>query len=201
MCANFEKAIATARWHSDPPAMPRALRDVDPGLFHVYAHSVWAADALFRDDEDRLTFLRELARATSRVGWTCLGYCLMTTHYHLVLDVGADVLPKGMHSLNFRYASSFNARHAMKGHVHGRRYGARRLTDETDLLDAFKYVARNPVEAMLCKRPEQWRWSSYAATIGLADQDSFVDPGRVLRCFRDPLEFARAELRRFVEEP
>jgi putative transposase len=181
--------------------MPRALRDVEPGLFHVYVHSVWAADALFRDAEDRMTFLRELARVTSRVGWTCVGYCLMTTHYHLVLDVGEDVLPKGMHSLSFRYASSFNARHAMKGHVHGRRYGARRLMSETDLLDAFKYVARNPVEAMLCEHPEQWVWSSYAATVGLAKQQPFVDPRRVLSCFSDPLEFAQAELRRFVAEP
>jgi REP-associated tyrosine transposase len=180
--------------------MPRGPRDVEPGLFHVYAHAVWAADALFRDDEDRLTFLRELALATSRVGWTCVGYCLMTTHYHLVLDVANDMLPKGMHSLSFRYASSFNARHAMKGHVHGRRYGARRLTSEADLLGAFKYVARNPVEAMLCERPEQWHWSSYAATIGLATQHSFVDPRLVLSCFEDPLEFARAGLRRFVEE-
>jgi putative transposase len=181
--------------------MPRAPRDVAPGLFHVYAHSVWAADALFRDDDDRLMFLRELTLATSRVGWTCLGYCLMTTHYHLVLDVGEAALPKGMHALNFRYASSYNGRHAMKGHVHGRRYGARRLTTEIDLLDAFKYVVRNPVEAMLCERPEQWVWSSYAATIGLATQQSFVEPDRILRCFRGPLEFARAELRRFVEEP
>ena len=125
----------------------------------------------------------------------------MTTHYHLVLDVGKDVLPKGMHSLSFRYASSFNARHAMKGHVHGRRYGARRLASEADLLEAFKYVARNPVEAMLCERPEHWVWSSYAATIGLATQHSFVDTRRVLSCFRGPLEFARAELRRFVEKP
>jgi len=181
--------------------MPRPPRDVDPGLFHVYSHSVWAADALFRDDEDRLTFLRELALATARVGWTCLGYCLMSTHYHLVLDVGADALPKGMHSLAFRYASYFNVRHAMKGHVHGRRYGCRRLTDDADLLGAFKYVANNPVEAMLCEKPEDWKWSSYAATIGLAEQASFVDPSRVLRCFADPLEFARAALRRHVNEP
>jgi putative transposase len=181
--------------------MPRPLRDTEPGLFHVYAHSVWAADALFKDDEDRLTFLRELARAGGRVGWTCIAFCLMNTHYHLVLDVQAGALPKGMHSLAFRYASWFNFKHAMKGHVHGRRYGARRLVDDTDLLGAFKYVVRNPVEAMLCEKAEEWPWSSYPATIGLAKPHSFVDPRRVLGCYEDPLEFARAALRRHVDEP
>lgn len=181
--------------------MARSPRDVEPGVFHVYAHCVWAADAFFRDDEDRMVFLRELALATARVGWRCLSYCVMGTHYHLVLDVDAGVLPKGMHSLNFRYASHFNFRHAMKGHVQGRRYGARRLTDEDDLLGVFKYIARNPVEAFLCEKPEDWPWSSYAATVGLAESASFVDPRPVLRCFNDPLEHARAALRRHVAEP
>ena len=125
----------------------------------------------------------------------------MGTHYHLVLDVAAGVLPRGMHSLNFRYASHFNYRHAMKGHVQGRRYGARRLTDEADLLEAFKYVARNPVEAFLCAKPEDWPWSSYAGTIGLTEPASFVDPSLVLRCYGNTLEHARAALRRHIAEP
>src|SRR5579859_5310765 len=101
--------------------MPRPPRDLAPGLFHVYTHAVWAADGLYRDDTDRLTFVRELARTTSRTGWRCLSFCLMGTHYHLILDVDAGVLAKGMHYLNFRYATHYNERHAMKGHVHGRR--------------------------------------------------------------------------------
>jgi REP-associated tyrosine transposase len=170
-------------------------------MFHVYVHSVWAADALFWDDEDRLTFIRELALATARTGWRCLAFCLMGTHYHLILDVDAGALPKGMHSLNFRYASWFNQRHDMKGHVQGRRYGARRIRSDGDLLDVFKYVARNPVEAMLCRAPQEWPWSTYAATVGLAKLHSFVDPGPIVRCFAGAAELARAALRRFVEDP
>jgi hypothetical protein len=75
--------------------MPRPPRDLAPGLFHVYTHSVWAADALFRDDDDRLTFVRELARTTARTGWRCLSFCLMGTHYHLIVDVDTGVLAKG----------------------------------------------------------------------------------------------------------
>lgn len=180
--------------------MARPPRDVEPGFFHVYAHCVWATDRLFADDEDRLTFLRELARATARCGWTCIGYCLMGSHYHLVVGVDRGILPKAMHALNFRYAMHFNERHAMKGHVHGRRYGARRLEGETGLLQGYKYVVKNPSNADLCGAPEEWRWSSYAAALGLRKQDSFVDSSRVLRCFADPVEAARAALRRYVAE-
>ena len=181
--------------------MARQLRDVEPGTFHVYAHCVWAADAFFRNDDDYQVFLRELALATSRVEWTCIGYCLMRTHYHLILDVDAGALPRGMHSLNFRYASYFNIQHSMKGHVQGRRYGSRRLVDEDDFLGLYKYVANNPCEAMLCERPEDWQLSSYGATVGIGELATFVNPTPVLRCFGEPLEFARAGLRRFVGEP
>jgi REP-associated tyrosine transposase len=181
--------------------MPRGLRDVSAGCFHVYTHSVWAADALFRDDTDRLVFLRELVRAIDKARWTCLAFCLMKTHHHLVLEVEDGALPLGMHALNFRYACSFNDRHKMKGHVHGSRYGARRLVDETALLDGFRYVVRNPVEAMLCESPAQWPWSSYAGTIGAADRHSFVDASKVLACFSGSQELRMAELQRRVEEP
>jgi hypothetical protein len=52
--------------------MARQLRDRSAGLFHVYTHSVWAAE-LFRNDRDRVVFLRELVRAIEKAGWTCVG--------------------------------------------------------------------------------------------------------------------------------
>ena len=106
----------------------------------MYTHGVWAADELFRDDVDRMVFLRELVRAGAKVEWDCLAFCLMDTHYHLLLEVDDGALPRGMHSLNFRYAGQFNDRHAMKGHVMGARYDSVRIEDDEHLLNAFKYV-------------------------------------------------------------
>lgn len=180
--------------------MPRPPRDLDAGVFHVYAHSVWAADALFRDDQDRLAFERELARTTARAGWRCLSFCLMGSHYHLILDVDARVLAKGMHYLNFRYATYFNERHGMKGHVQGRRYDARRIRSSAVLRIVTKYVARNPVEAGLCEKPEDWRFGSYAGTIGLREQHSFVDDRLILEGFHALAAYARTSLRNFVEK-
>lgn len=179
--------------------MARGPRDTSAGIFHVYTHSVWAAAKLFLDDNDRAGFLRELARATAKVGWTCREYCLMGSHYHLLLEVDDGALPLGMHALNFRYAMTFNGRHAMRGHVFGARYGARRVEDEGDLTNTFRYIALNPVEAGLCDDPASWPWSSYAGTIGVAQPSSFVDATTVLRCFGGGDEISMARLRRYVE--
>lgn len=178
--------------------MARRPRDTEPGIFHVFTHAVWAADALYRDDADRMRFLRELSLATEKTAWRCLAYCLMGTHYHLLLDVDANVLARGMHSLNFRYAAGFNARHSMRGHVLGTRYNANRIDGEAELLWRFRYVVLNPVEAGLCERPEDWPWSSYAATIGLAPRQPFVDDSLVLSCLDGPREVAASRLRRYV---
>lgn len=169
-------------------------------MFHVYTHSVWAAPALFRDDTDRMIFLTELARAAKKARWTCLAFCLMTTHYHLVVEVDDRALPAGMHALNFRFAAQFNRRHAMKGHVLGARYGSRRLSDAQSLLDLFRYVVRNPVDAMLCQSPADWAWSSYPGLIGRAEAPSFVDATRIVEHFEGAPEIALGRLRRFVEE-
>jgi putative transposase len=179
----------------------RRPRDVEQGIFHVFAHSVWAADALYRDDADRLRFIRELARSTNKFGWTCIAFCLMGTHYHLILEVERGVLPAGMHALNFRYAAGFNARHKMKGHVLGTRYNSFRLRSEASLLHRFKYVARNPVEAGLCASAEEWSWSSYPGTIGVSAPHSFVDASAVLACIEGPHDLALGWLRRYVKDP
>lgn len=144
-------------------------------------------------------FIRELARATAAAEWRCLAYCLMGTHYHLLLDVDAEAMPRGMHSLNFRYAMAFNSRHQMRGHVHGTRYNAFRIEGDADLLSRFKYVALNPVEAGLCASPATWRWSSYAATVGLVMPQPFVTDDLVLSCLNGPREVAIGRLRAYVE--
>jgi REP element-mobilizing transposase RayT len=179
--------------------MARALRDIGAGFFHVYTHCVWAARAHFRDDVDRSTFLRELGRVTKDVEWTCIGFCLMPSHYHLIVRVEHGVLPRAMQSLNWRYAIEFNLRHAMRGHAQFARYGARRIKDEADLVGCYRYVMRNPVEAGLCLTPAEWPWSSYAGTIGLAPSSSFVDDALLLAAFGDVYEHAVAGLRLVVD--
>ena len=181
--------------------MPRRPRDKGAGSFHVWVHCVWASRTLFRDDTDRMVFLRKLADTTALSGWTCIGFCLMRSHYHLVVNVGDGVLPAAMFKLNLGYARDHNRRYGLRGHVQYDRYGARRLDDCDRLKEAYKYVMRNPCAAGICESPADWPWSSYRGTVGLATPHTFIDDSLILACFEGSREAAVARLRAFVEEP
>lgn len=105
-----------------------------------------------------------------------------------------------MQSLNWTYARAFNARHALRGHVQFDRYGSRRIVDSDDLLGRYAYVANNPVRAGICRLPQEWPWSSYAGTVGLAPAHSFVNAATVLRCLDGRLLDPQTALRWRVEK-
>src|SRR5213078_4354641 len=91
--------------------MPRLRRsDLPDGVFHVTARGV-AGTAVFRDDEDRRLFLGLLGRTVDRHEWTCHAFCLMGTHYHLVVQATRKDVSAGIQWLNGTYAQSFNRRH------------------------------------------------------------------------------------------
>jgi hypothetical protein len=79
------------------------------------------------------------------------------------------------------------------------RYWSRRKDTPAALLAAFRYVARNPVAAGLADRPEDWRWSSYGAAVGVSDMFDFVDTAPVLSELGATREAQVRALRRFVE--
>jgi REP element-mobilizing transposase RayT len=180
--------------------MAHQLRDKSAGTFHVYTHCVWAARLHFRDDIDRVEFLRGLARVTAKWEWRCLGFCLMRTHYHLIVEVGEGVLPGAMQSLNHPYSCHFNRRHGLRGHTQFRRYGSRRIVDAHDLIQTYAYAMNNPVEAGACPNASAWPWSSFRGTLGLSEANSFIDDGPLMGCFRreiDPVVALRRAVERF----
>jgi REP-associated tyrosine transposase len=168
-----------------------------PGLFHVWTHSVWTS-VLYRDDIDRMSFVTELAATTADFQWRCIGFCVLTTHYHFIIETFDESLGVGMKRLNLRHAARFNGRHSLRGHVVGGRYKSKRITTQEQLLTTYRYVARNALDAGLCESPGDWPWGSYRSLIKPAESCTFVDISRVTDCFR-PEETAVEQLRRFVE--
>jgi putative transposase len=176
--------------------MPRP-RDFAPGIFHITAHSVRSTE-LYRDDIDRMRFLTEVAGTVDKYGWTCMEVCLLTTHYHVLVETFDESLPLGMHRINFRHACRFNSRYGLRGHAFDARYYSDRITGDAHLLAAYAYVARNPVEAGLCSTCEAWPWSSHSA-LSAGQPMTFVDASQVLGCFGNDPGLALERLRSFVD--
>ena len=176
-------------------ASPRG--NVPAGTYHVTTRS-GGPIPIFIDDQDRTCFCMLLMRTIKRARWICHSFCLMTTHYHLLLEVPEDALQGGMHVLNGNYAMRFNARHGRSGHLFGERYCCRRVASDGHLLQLLRYIARNPVEAGLVARPSDWYWSSYRGCAALDAGFPFVDSSFVRSYFGADREQAVAQLRAFV---
>jgi putative transposase len=121
--------------------------------------------AIYRDASDRRNFLSLLALAVHQYEWTCHAFCLMTNHYHMVLDTTRENLSDGMQLLNGDYAQGFNGKYRRWGHVFGGRFWCRSL-DEDELEHVCLYVMENPVRAGLCKHSADWPWSACRFELG-----------------------------------
>ena len=98
------------------------------------------------------------------------------------------------------HAQLFNQRHERRGHVFRARYYAGLVETDGHALQVLRYVALNPVNAGLCARPQDWPWSSYAATAGLAPVSRCLTTEWVLGLFGIDERLARRRLRAFVED-
>ena len=178
--------------------MARPLRIQYPGaLYHVTSRGN-ARHPIFRDDLDRKTFLDLLNAVTEDSRWLCHGYCLMTNHYHLVVETPEANLSGGMRQLNGVYTMRFNWRHRTVGHVLQGRFKAILIQKESHLLEVCRYVVLNPVRAQDVKKPEEWKWSSYLGTAGLAKPHDCLTVDWVLGQFGKTRRLAEKAYRDFV---
>jgi REP-associated tyrosine transposase len=198
MSVEFHDSAPAASSSSYGGWMARALRKQVAGLtYHVTSRGN-RREAIFRDEIDRYRFLGLLAGTVRRCEWLCHAYCLMTTHYHLLVTTPHPNLARGMQRLNGSHGSGFNSRHKLTGHVFQGRYHSVIVEREPQLLELVRYIALNPVRAGLCATPEDWPWSSYRYTLGLDEKPAFLARDFLLECFAENPERAPAQLRNFV---
>lgn len=135
----------------------------------------------FCTDEDYRFFLEKLSDALTKHGCELHAYVLMTNHVHLlVTEQTMDGLPKAMQSLGRYYVQYFNYCYKRTGTLWEGRYKATLIDSETYLLVCMRYIELNPVRADMVTHPSDYRWSSYAANAGGA-QDPLVTQHEVYR--------------------
>jgi REP element-mobilizing transposase RayT len=174
--------------------MPYIPRDESPGYHHVVTRGN-NKRVIYKTEHDRELFCGTVDLVARKYGWTVLAYCLMRNHYHLVIRVGDQGLAAGMCRLNTAYAIRFNVEHGRINHLFGKRYWNRRLQTDDELFNAIRYVIRNPVMDGGQKPLESYRWTSYAATIGLAFSNIKLARDELLGFYGRTPEIAVAEFR------
>jgi REP element-mobilizing transposase RayT len=103
------------------PRLPR--RQIPDGLYHVTTRGN-RRQPIVLEDRDCEVFLVLLGKVVKRLGWKVHAYCLMTNHYHLLVETPNADISVGMQLLNGQYAQAFNRRHGYEGHLFERRFAA-----------------------------------------------------------------------------
>ncbi|HET9032971.1 MAG TPA: transposase [Dokdonella sp.] len=180
--------------------MARPLRlEFAGALYHVTSRGD-RREAIFEDDADREQFLSVLADVVADFNWICHAYCLMTNHYHLLIETPDGNLSKGMRQLNGVFTQASNRRHARSGHLFQGRFKAILVDADSYLLELARYVVLNPVRAGMVRDPGKWPWSSYRAMIGDESAPVWLATDGLLAAFAKRRADARKRYIRFVAE-
>jgi len=118
---------------------------------------------LFTGASDYLLFERTLESALARLPMRVFAYCLMPTHFHLLLWPKRDGdVSQFLKWLTATHAKRWNESHGNigGGAVYQSRFKCVWVEDDAHLLRAWRYIERNPLTADLVVRAEDWRWCS-----------------------------------------
>ncbi len=141
--------------------MARPLRIEYAGAFYHITARGNARQDIYLTDADRSAFLALLAQTCGRYDWRCHAYCLMSNHYHLLLETNQPTLSTGMKFLNGLYTQHFNRQHHRTGHLYQGRFKGILVERDAYLLELARYIVLNPVQASMVRSAKDWPWSSY----------------------------------------
>lgn len=155
--------------------MPRQPREFASGeTFHLTSRGVDKRD-IFLDDRDRRRFVIRLGLAIEERPVSCLAYCLMGNHVHLLLCGEGHGISSVMRDVLGGHARFFNKKYGRSGHLFGDRFHAVHIESTAQLHAAIRYIALNPIRAGMVQHPREWLWGSFAALAAGTVQPGTLD--------------------------
>jgi putative transposase len=144
-------------------------RVVVPGYPHHLTQRGNRRQRTFFRKDDYQAYRELMAEWCGQCGVEVWAYCLMPNHVHLIaVPESEDGLRRAVGEAHRRYTRRVNFREGWRGHLWQGRF-ASFVMDEYYLLACARYIERNPVRAGLCRRPQDYPWSSAAAHLGGKD--------------------------------
>jgi REP element-mobilizing transposase RayT len=157
--------------------------------YHIY-NSSNNTEAVFRSRDNYGFFLTKYRHHCAPYLNT-LAYCLMPTHFHLLVYVHStdtDAARKQFGIVLSSYTQAFNKRYKRHGSLFQAGTKAKVVRDSTYLATLAAYIHNNPVRSRLVARPEEWEFSSYQEYCGLR-KGTLPDTALILSSFQGVEEF------------
>jgi REP element-mobilizing transposase RayT len=182
------------------PRRPRIL--VDGALYHVYCRTA-RGERIFAVKREAEAFLEIVRDVKQRDELTVLAWCLLPSHYHLLVRTSHVPLWRSMRLIQGRSAQSFNRRHSQLGSLWQERYKAKLVAEPAYFATVVAYIHLNPVAAGLVRDPSKYTWSGHRELLGgkgcdLLDADATMilfgaTRGEARRAYKAKLAALRAD--------
>ena len=179
--------------------MARPLRIEFPGAFYHVMNRGNAGMDIFRSKRDREKFLEYVGKAVDRYEIKVHTYCLMTTHYHILIETPHANLSQAIKWINVAYSVYFNRKRRRFGHLFQGRFKAVLVDADEYLKPLSRYIHLNPVRAGMVAHCKEHQWSSYPVFGGYVKAPQWLQTDWLLSLFGEERGVASKRYREFVE--
>jgi len=129
-----------------------------------------------------------------------VAYCLMGTHYHILVQTPDANLSRCMRHIDGVYTQYFNRSHGFDGHLFKGRYKCILIDSDAYLLELLRYIHRNPLEAGMVEDLDSYQWSSHKGYVSRAEKWNWLHKDYVLKMFSNRRNEAIKRYRDFVNK-
>ncbi|WP_232501314.1 transposase [Sulfurovum sp. NBC37-1] len=116
---------------------------------------------VFEEPEDYEYFEDLMCFYAKSFGIIIHNYCLMSNHYHLLIEITQQNLSKFMRQLSMGYSIYFNKKNKRTGHLWQGRFKSWYVTDEAYFYTLMCYIEQNPLKANMIEDIREYPYSSY----------------------------------------
>lgn len=179
--------------------MPRRLTPFAPDVYYHFYNRGNNRQAVFFESDNYLYFLKGVKKYLAPTV-NIIAYCLMPTHYHILVRVKSQTsevfktsevsaqVSLAMQKFLISYTKAINKRFERVGSLFQGQFQAKPIQTYSHLLHLCVYIHTNPVKDGMVALPEDWIYSNYLEWLGKRN-GTLVDREFIHENFGSPAEY------------
>ncbi len=140
-------------------------------------------EKIFATKEDYWSFVDLLEELDEVFNVKIAAYCLIPSHYHLLVQTPDANLSRSMRHLNGVYTQRYNKRHCFDGQLFRGRYKSIVVESDSYALELVRYIHRNPLEAGLVDNLQKYQWSTHKTYLSDSKKWKWLYKDYILKLF------------------
>ncbi len=163
--------------------MTRPLRIQYPDAWYHIMNRGRRGDTIFKSKDDLSTFIELLKELSEVFNVRVAAYCLMSNHYHLLVQTPDANISRAMRHLNGVYTQRYNKVHGYDGPLFRGRYKSILVELDSYVLELVRYIHKNPLKAGIVNDIEKYQWSTHKAYLSNAKKWEWLNKDYILKLF------------------